>query len=69
MKGRNVYVDHLIVKPDNVKHFLAVNPGAFEVTKCRGGWKPVDKNRWFGPLPMAATWTLTGEALVVRSPK
>jgi hypothetical protein len=52
--SRTVYNYGSIVQPDNVELYLKVNPGAFEVVPCRGGFKPLDKKRWAGNLPIKA---------------
>lgn len=39
---------YIVCCPDNVEHYLRVNPGSMEVKKVRGGWRPVDKSQWLG---------------------
>ena len=49
-----VYCYGRLVRPENIEHYLQVNPGAFEIVPCKGGFKPLDKKRWAGELPIKA---------------
>ena len=43
-----------IIQTADADFYIRVNPLAFEVVRCRGGFRPVDKARWGGSLPIRA---------------
>jgi hypothetical protein len=44
-----------VVTPTDPDLYIKVNPGMLEVKKVRGGWKPLDKKKWFGYTPIKDT--------------
>ena len=44
-----------VVRPTDPDFYVKVNPDMIEVRKVRGGWKPIDKARWLGLVPIKAS--------------